>query len=262
MNNTNSFWDEGNPNRMHKAKEKTTNPIEIWLKEAIEFVTDSDKTTFDELAEDLLEQTKGVVYEDMIDENEIIEEDQFEEMQRNFQGDDFDNRAKNRFISLGKAYQRLTEVNPGERQGRRIVNYNKTEKPAVMSKTNFDFFDEIDDVDDIWGNDAKEESQSWENEPSENQSLERWMKEDDVFMWPLSVRLKAHKEWIDLRNQSLEATLRRLMSKYTSISAEIRSVMVKYEAKICRENRVVGMTSTAAVSTLSELYYLVTHMYK
>ncbi|KAG1433067.1 hypothetical protein G6F57_022445 [Rhizopus arrhizus] len=69
------FWDEGNPNRMHKAKEKTTNPIEIWLKEAIEFVTDSDKTTFDELAEDLLEQTKGVVCEDMIDENEIIEED-------------------------------------------------------------------------------------------------------------------------------------------------------------------------------------------
>lgn len=262
LNNMGSFWDEGNPNRIHNAKEKTTNPIEIWLKEAIEFVTDSDKTTFDEMAEDLLEQTKGVVYEDMVDENEIIEEDQFEEMQRNFQGDDFDYKAKNHFISLGKAYQRLTEVSLNERQGRKIVNYKKAGKPTTINRTNFDFFEDIDGVDDLWANDARKKSQSWENEPSENPSLERWMKEDDVFMWPLSVRLKAHKEWIDLRNQSLEATLRRLMSKYTSISAEIRSVMVKYEAKICRENRVVGMTSTAAVSTFSELYYLVTRMYK
>lgn len=241
LSNTNSLWQGGNPNRNQEVKEKVTNPIEIWLKDAIDFVSDGNMDRFnDERKEELLEQTKGKVFEDMIDEEaNLIDEEEMQDIQQNFKGEELSDARKNPFIPLGKAYQRLTESDPGERPGRKVVNYQKSERPRGID-THFDFFGEPEE--------EKDEQDMWGSLSNGNDAVERWMKEDDVFMWPLAARLKAHKRWIELRNQGLEAALRHLMTRYTEISKEIRTIMAKFEAKICRENRVVGMTSTAAVS--------------
>ncbi|KAG1185790.1 hypothetical protein G6F36_006673 [Rhizopus arrhizus] len=241
LSNTNNLWQGGNPNRNQEVKEKVTNPIEIWLKDAIDFVSDGNLGRFnDERKEELLEQTKGKVYEDMIDEEDnLIDEEEMQDIQLNFKGEELSDARKNPFIPLGTAYQRLTESGPGERPGRKVVNYQKSEKRRDIG-VNFNFFDESEEEKDVNGQNM------WGSLPDGNDAVERWMKEDDVFMWPLAARLKAHKRWIELRNQGLEAALRHLMTRYTEISKEIRTIMAKFEAKVCRENRVVGMTSTAA----------------
>ncbi|CAO3703460.1 unnamed protein product [Rhizopus stolonifer] len=238
-NSKNDMWAGGNPNVIQEVKEKVINPVEIWLKEAIDFVFDDNVDAFiNEKNQDLLEQTKGLVFEDMIeDEREVIEEEEFQDIQQNFKGEEPDARFKNEFISIGKFYRRLTETEPGERPGRKIVNYQKSEKPKTMA--NFDFFgDPQEDKDQF----------AWDDHHADcgADSVERWMKEDDVYVWPLAARLKLHKKWIEARNKRLEETLSQHMNSYTRISKDIRGVMVKHEARICRQNRVVGMTSTAA----------------
>lgn len=226
-------WFGGNPNHQQEVKEKPVNPVELWLKEAIEYVADGDamSTLADEMKQNYLEQQKGLVFEELIDERELIEEEELEEKIQVFQGDEQD--YKSQFIQIGKSYQRQTEPGLGEPPERKIVNYQKARAPAVIkASATFNFFDNNDE-------DTAEDHTKY--------SLERWMKEDDVGMWPLPVRLQAHKHWAEQKNAALQAKLDSLMICYHDFSKDIRKVMASFEAKICRENRVVGMTSTAAV---------------
>lgn len=233
-----SSWAGGNPNRITEVKEKQTNPVEIWLKEAIDYVDNAGvmSSFAEEMKESILEQEKGLVFDEDPDEREVIEEEELREIQQDFRGDDMG--PKNPFIQIGKAYQRQTEVALGERPERKVVNYQKIRSAVPMDSQKFNFFE--DEEEDIFEDDKK-------------YSLENWMKEDDVSMWPLPIRLKAHKMWVEDRNTGLEAKLNALMNRYHNLSIEIRKLMAAYEAKICKENRVVGMTSTAAVSTLSQI---------
>lgn len=238
-NNYANTWAGGNPNKVETAKEKQPNPVEIWLKEAIEYVGDAGgiSTFAEEMKQSLLEQEKGLVFADDPDERDLIEEEELKEVQMEFRGDD-DRASKSAFIQIGKSYRKQTETGPGEREERKIVNYQKIKTAATFEVCKFNFFEDTID-------------ENVFEEDNNKYSLDRWMKEDDLSMWPLPVRLKAHKKWIEERNRILEAKLNMLMKKYYALSADIRKLMAEYEAKICKENRVVGMTSTAAVSTKS-----------
>lgn len=227
-------WAGGNPNRVVEIKEKQTNPVEIWLKEAIDYVDNAGvmSTFHEEMKESILEQEKGLVFDDDPDEKEAIEEEEFREITQEFRGDDMG--PKNPFIQIGRAYQRLTEVELGERPERKVVNYQKIRSSVPVDSQKFNFFGD--------------EDEDFFEEEDKKYSLENWMKEDDVSMWPLPIRLKAHKMWVEDRNATLEARLNALMGRYHDLSLEIRKLMAAFEAKICKEHRVVGMTSTAAVS--------------
>ncbi|KAI9485981.1 MAG: RNA helicase [Benjaminiella poitrasii] len=224
-------WAGGNPNHNDEAKEKPPNPVEIWLKEAIDYVEEDGTMSSldDELKQMALEKEKGLVFEDMIDERELIEEEELKEVITNYT----EEPRKNPFIQIGKSYQRLTNPGPDERPQRKIVNYKKMKATNTFNTQQFNFFEDTID-------------ESALEEESTKYSLERWMKEDDVSMWPLPVRLKAHKKWAEQRNAALEAKLNSLMKQYLTMSTEIRKIMASFEAKICREHRIVGMTSTAA----------------
>jgi hypothetical protein len=242
----NSDWAGGNPNLVREVKENAPNPVEIWLKDAMDYVQDDGvmSSYAEELKQSLLEQEKGLVFDDIIDERELIEEEELKDYQEAFKGEDLDLRGnKNPFIQIGKAYQKQTESIIGERPERKIINYQKTKSETKFDAKKFNFFD-----DDFAEEEVVEEDHT-------KDSLARWMNEDDVSMWPLTARLKAHKIWADQRNTALEAKLNTLMNKYYSVSTEIRKAMAVFEAKICRENRVVGMTSTAAVSYFENKFF-------
>lgn len=228
-------WAGGNPNLVNPVKEKTQNPVEVWIKGAIDYVTDTGEMSSlaNDLKESILEQDKGLVFDDLNDERDMIEEEELQEVIVQFQGDD--QESKFPFIQIGKNYKRMTEVGLGERPERKVVNYSKMKTSSTFDASKFNFFD--DNIEQVL-----------QEEDSYKYSLDRWMKDDDVSMWPLQVRLKAHKQWVDQRNAGLEAKLNALMKQYYERSQDIRKRTADFEAKICRQNRVVGMTSTAAVS--------------
>jgi hypothetical protein len=240
--NTN-LWAGGNPNTP-VVVQPAVNPVELWLKDAIEYVTDDGAimSLANDLKEDLLETDKGLDFGDT-DDRELIEEEELEELQQAFKGEDQDRSFMNEFIRIGKAFQKTTESEPGERPERKVVNYKKTVAQKEFDPSTFSFFD-----DDDGGDDSSNTMANEPNEPNENDYhiLERWTKEDDVSMWPLSARLQAHKRWVNQRNTEIEATIVECMRRYVEISKDIRKIWTTHEAKICRENRVVGMTSTAA----------------
>lgn len=228
-------WAGGNPNLVQPAKEKAANPVESWLKEAIDYVDDAGEMSSlaDDLKQSILEQDKGLVFDDINDERDMIEEEELQDVIVDYQGDE--QAMKYPFIQIGKNYKRQTEVGLGERPERKIVNYSKMKTTNTFDSSKFNFFD--DNIDEVL-----------QEEDSYKYSLDRWMKDDDLSMWPLPVRLKAHKKWVDQRNAGLEAKLNNLMRQYYERSQSIRKCTADFEAKICRQNRVVGMTSTAAVS--------------
>ncbi|KAF7723771.1 hypothetical protein EC973_001684 [Apophysomyces ossiformis] len=241
-----SDWGGGNPNLRTETGEKTLNPIEVWLKDAIEYVGDgATRYTFDDAVKDDLLEAKGLVFEEEMDEAELVDEEELQEITMNFTDDQQDLRGnKSPYINIGTAYRKKTSDEPqiqtffssvvenrsGTQQGRKVVNYSKSEPTRTFDATSFDFFDEPEEV---------------ILEP-QHYVLERWMKDDDVTLWPLTVRLKAHKLWIQQRNEELSHRLRSLMRRYEEVSQEIRKLTVANDAQICREYRVVGMTSTAA----------------
>ncbi|EPB87088.1 hypothetical protein HMPREF1544_06112 [Mucor circinelloides 1006PhL] len=226
-------WAGGNPNLVQPAKEKAANPVESWLKEAIDYVDDAGEMSSlaDDLKQSILEQDKGLVFDDINDERDMIEEEELQDVIVDYQGDE--QAMKYPFIQIGKNYKRQTEVGLGERPERKIVNYSKMKTTNTFDSSKFNFFD--DNIDEVL-----------QEEDSYKYSLDRWMKDDDLSMWPLPVRLKAHKKWVDQRNAGLEAKLNNLMRQYYERSQSIRKCTADFEAKICRQNRVVGMTSTAA----------------
>ncbi|KAI8979973.1 RNA helicase [Pilobolus umbonatus] len=223
-------WAGGNPNRITEVKEKLLNPVEAWLREAIEYVEgERNLTASDQEKEDILNANKGSGFDDPED-TELIEEEEYNELAGNFKGED-DSTFKFEFINIGRAYKRKTEPEPGEPTGRKVVNYNKISR-KIPKTTTFSFFEESDEEKD-------EEKDAYHG-------LKEWINQNDVYRWPLSARLQAHKKWITERNKNIEADIRNLMKRYVQTTAELRKVTTNFEAKICRENRVVGMTSTAA----------------
>ncbi|KAI9274618.1 RNA helicase [Phascolomyces articulosus] len=239
-------WASGNPNIQDPVETKEINPIEIWLKDAIEFVGPSSSlfTYTDQLKEDLLDTQQGLVFEDDMDESDLVDEEELREIAANFV-EEPDTR-KRPMIHIGSGYQKkrdqpsvvtmydmhVENKRPGAENERKIINYKKIQAPRTLDTSSFNFFEDTIDQSAL--------------EP-QHYVLERWMKEEpDVTMWPLPVRLKAHKKWADLRYQEQCGALRNLMREYEEISAEIRRLNTRSDARLCRENRVIGMTSTAA----------------
>ncbi|KAI8077729.1 RNA helicase [Halteromyces radiatus] len=256
-NTTNSLdWMQGNPNHFPQEEEKPINPVEIWLRDAIEYINEQGVmfSYADELKDALLEQQKGLVFEND-DEQDYIDEDEVQELAANYRDEDLRGNKNNRFINIGRAYKKESNDNVtsvkdlffgnamaggmnNKTNDRKVINYKKTESAKLEREftTDFSFFDD------------KEERMNDDDidMTEKHQVLERWMKDDDVTLWPLTVRLKAHKKWANLRNQSMEKEIIALVRQYNQVSAEIRRINVLNDAQICRANRVVGMTSTAA----------------
>ncbi|KAI7881845.1 P-loop containing nucleoside triphosphate hydrolase protein [Lichtheimia hyalospora FSU 10163] len=248
-----SEWLDGNPNLEPEAKGTKVNAIEIWLQDAIEYASANGAlyTFQDELKEDLLEQQKGLIFDEE-DEEDVMDEDEIREIKLNFVDEPDLRGNKNKFINIGYAYQKQEDPNErpetfwdrvmdnagnnvGRRdaQARRIVNYKKMDSAKSKATGGFNFFDDL-----------MEESP---DEEPQHYVLERWAKDEpDATMWPLPVRLEAHKRWAEQRNRDLSATLRGLMVQYENVSKEIRKLNVTRDVKICRDHRVIGMTSTAA----------------
>ncbi|KAI9318931.1 P-loop containing nucleoside triphosphate hydrolase protein [Dichotomocladium elegans] len=245
-------WSSGNPNLEEDTEDKL-NPVEVWLKDAIEYINSNGSlyTAADELRDKLLEQEQGLFFEED-EQDDLIDEDELQEITLNFEEppDLRGNRQKS-FINIGYAYKK--KQSQGNRQlsfyeqmmadgrkdignERKVINYNKinpARKPVALEiDDEFNFFDDLID------------------QPSPEPThyvMERWMREEeDATLWPLPVRLEAHKRWAEQRNRDLSAVLRGLVAQYDAVSQDIRKVFVQKDAKICRENRVVGLTSTAA----------------
>ncbi|KAI9493210.1 RNA helicase [Zychaea mexicana] len=239
-------WAGGNPNIQDPAEEKKINPVEIWLKDAIEFVgpMSSLYSYTHQLKEDLLDTQKGLVFEDDVDESDLVDEEELQEITANF-AEEPDTR-KRPFINIGSAYQKkkggpsvvsmYDSLVEGKRQGtedeRKVINYKKIKATRTFDASSFNFFEDTVDESAL--------------EP-QHLVLERWMKEEpDVTMWPLPVRLEAHKKWADERYKDQCSTINHLISEYERVSVEIRRLNMMSDAQICRKNRVIGMTSTAA----------------
>lgn len=252
---------EGNPNLKTEDKKETINPVEVWLKDAIEYV-DSSGVMYnfaEEMKEDLLEQQKGLVFEEDFNEDEFIDEDEVQEFKLNYTDEPDLRGNKNQFINIGEAYKkqsskapkietlwgRVVEGRDNMDNQRKIVNYKKIQSARTFDTQKFNFFEETVDESAL--------------EP-QHYVLERWMKEEpDITLWPLPVRLKAHKRWVEQRNKELAAAVRQLMARYEDVSREIQMLNVQRDAAICRKHRVVGMTSTAAVSSICSFIMLADH---
>lgn len=243
-------WDTGNTNYAAEKKEKNINPVEIWLHDAIEYV-DGSSPMYDfteEMKEDLLEQNRGLVFEDENDEEDLADEEELREITLNFAEEPDLRGNKSTFINIGRAYKKQWSESPtvstmysrlveGNRAPagteRKIINYKKIQTAKTFNTDEFNFFENVID-------ESVFEPQHY--------VLERWMKEeDDVTLWPLPVRLKAHKKWAELRNREYTEHLKELIKRYENVCKEIRRFNMLSDARTCRENRVIGMTSTAAV---------------
>ncbi|KAI9014572.1 RNA helicase [Phycomyces nitens] len=237
-----SMWGGNrNPNPNHQEPEKIApkNPVEIWLKDAIELVNESGVpySAEDDERDAFLEQQKGLLFDEDDDEDELIEEDELQEITQNFKEDLQDLKGdKSPYINIGSAYRNQSEGfsrrQTNRDEARKVINYKKTDNRGFDS-SRFDFFDDAP------------ESQVFQ-EDDNHDVLERWMKDDDVSMWPLSVRLKAHKKWASQLQKEQGQAIKSLVARYEECSKEIRKMQVKNDALICREARVVGLTSTAA----------------
>ncbi|KAI9302511.1 RNA helicase [Cunninghamella echinulata] len=241
-------WLSGNLN-LQTEMEKSINPVEIWLQDAIEYVGSHDiyASYVEDLKDEFLEQ-KGLVYEDDNNEDELMDEEEMQEIAQNyFDGQDLRGN-KNRYVNIGKAYKNKVNntlntftfnmfgnmqqhnLYNNDPNGRKIINYEKTDRATRITSEQFDFFNDGDDL----------------SYQQQHEVLERWMKNDEVTMWPLAVRLKAHKKWAALRRKEYEKQLNALIDEYNKTTVDIRKKTVLNDAKICKENRVIGMTSTAA----------------
>lgn len=282
-------WAQGNPNHLVEAAEKPINAIEIWLNDAIEYTNRQDAISAfaEEMKDQLLEQQKGLVYDDDPNEEDIIDEEEAQELTQNFR-DGLDLQGnKSRFINIGASYKTASSnessatdtffgnstamfgqvVTNSNANKRKVINYNKSNPPSILSNSGnrkrnnnpsakkmpiaqFDFFsDNTPSTMRVDPNDQSYEELQ-QDEEEQHEVLERWIKTDDVTLWPLTVRLKAHKRWAAMRNRSIEQEIQAIILQYNQVSVEIRKQNVLNDAKLCRANRVVGMTSTAAVSLL------------
>ncbi|KAI8335061.1 P-loop containing nucleoside triphosphate hydrolase protein [Chlamydoabsidia padenii] len=256
-------WAMGNPNHLVEATEKPINAVEIWLKDAIEYTDRQDALASytEEMKDQLLEQQKGLVYEDDPNEDDLIDEDEAQELAQNYTDGQDLRGNKSKFINIGASYKvssvkETTGSFYGNSASRKVINYKKTNSnmgrsfasktPTAPSVATFDFFS--DGPAQTFNNSTTSTNKDRFDEPSEEQHevLERWMKDDDVTLWPLTVRLKAHKKWAAMRNSHMEKEIMAAVKQYNQVSLEIRKQNVLNDAKICRANRVVGMTSTAA----------------
>lgn len=224
-------WLAGNPNTAVEEKEQV-NPIEIWLRDAITFVSNTGTmyNIAQEQLECLLEENQGRSFE-MDQEEEEADEDEVQERVANFLSDPEPPRRANDFVNIGGAYK-VTETGSSTQDGRRkFVDYSKMSPESTYDQHEFNFFEE----------------DATPNKP-EHYVLQRWMKEEsDLTLWPLAVRLEAHQKWVTERNKEYSATIRSLMVDYATISNELRKAYLKADLQICRQSRVIGMTSTAAV---------------
>ncbi|KAL0081247.1 RNA helicase [Phycomyces blakesleeanus] len=236
-----------NPNPNHREEEKVppVNPVEVWLKDAIEFVNESGApfNLDDDEKADFLEQQKGLLFDEDEDEDELIEEEELQEITQNFKEDLQDLKAdKSPYINIGVAYRNQSESfsrrQTNRDETRKVINYKKTAARGFDS-SRFNFFDDS-------AAPLSYDEDDKEQDDEQHNVLERWMKDDDVSMWPLAVRLKAHKKWAQQLQQEQGQTIRSLIVRYEECSKEIRKMQVKNDALICREARVVGLTSTAA----------------
>ncbi|KAI8072336.1 P-loop containing nucleoside triphosphate hydrolase protein [Gongronella butleri] len=280
-----SDWEMGNPNVASPTDEKSINPVEVWLADAIEFISpNAPLHTFSSHLKDELLNPKGLVFDDDNAEEDLVDEDEMGEIKLNFFDAMDSPMRKNRFINIDRAYKGSSGASMADDPSlrgaayyghvvgtssqpqfeRKIVNYKKKvettlHQPAQKSTTKakattLSFFDDSDDGDDDDNGDGNSDTSSnnaapaaqFQENDDQHMVLERWMKEDDVTLWPLPVRLQAHKKWIAIRNQQLEMAIQGLIQRYNRLCKDIRSIYVESDAAICRKSRVVGMTSTAA----------------
>ncbi|ORX48781.1 P-loop containing nucleoside triphosphate hydrolase protein [Hesseltinella vesiculosa] len=272
-----SDWDTGNVNHAQPAEPKAVDAIEVWLRDAIEFVNPGGEQS--SLSEDLknqfFDQQKGRLFEDDDAEEDLIEEDELKEITQNFfDGSDVrSNKAAytniNRFYKpVGDSGQR----NPAQSMyqahvvgfqhppksttlQRKVLNYKKPDPyrakttKGIKSAATFDFFSDDEDDDDdgeiVFSATAKMHETA-EDPEDHHEVLERWMKDDDVTLWPLPVRLQAHKIWATERNRQIASKINGLAQSYDRLSKDIRKLRIESDALLCRQSRVVGLTSTGA----------------
>ncbi|KAI7869110.1 P-loop containing nucleoside triphosphate hydrolase protein [Spinellus fusiger] len=227
-----SQWGGGNPNQP-QVKEEPVNPVEIWLKDAIGYAdsTEREISLASDIRNEFLEQQKGLLFNEDQDEEDLIDEEELKDIAYNFT-EDVPEALYEKWpsINIGKDYISYSEQPDLQqrmgKRGRRTLNYKKIDTGFDTSQ--FNFF---------------ENTQVYE-EP--HYVLERWLKEDDLSMWPLPVRLKAHKRWEQQLREEQGETLKSLFLRYSQCNEEIHKIRLKHDATLCKGVRVIGLTSTAA----------------
>jgi hypothetical protein len=227
---------DANPNRRDSAPVKPPHPVELWLSSAIETINPLETVPgYDELDPtkgDFLEQLKGLALEKDDEEEDAMDEEEVRENIQNFKDENSSGNKKDPFIGLGLSYwfrpaNAPTGKGPSATNGssnsiieRKIINYEKQ--------------------DDSVGERRRTEWQL-------SNDWKVWRKNSqDVSQWPMAVRLQAHKHWVTMRNNDTIRAIASIMKQYTSLSKEFKQLRTATDAKICKKNRVIGMTSTAA----------------
>ncbi|SAM02230.1 hypothetical protein [Absidia glauca] len=282
---TPSIRAQRNPNHPVEALENHINAVEIWLNDAIEYTNRQDiiSAFAEEMKNHIPEQQHGLVYGDDPIENNVQEEEEAQELVKNFrEGLDLQG-YESRFINIGTSYKTssfhdASATDPffgnsvsmfgqvivsSNTNKRKAIDYNRSNPPSIISSSSsrrsnnnfsaketpavrFDFFGDDPHPNMMRSNPIDHADEELQQDEDEHEALERWMKTDDVTLWPLAVRLKAHKRWAAIRNRTIEQEIQAIILQYNQVSAEIHKQSILNDAKLCRANRVVGMTSMAA----------------
>lgn len=218
-----------------KVPEIPPNPVEIWLTAALDVMNPLETAPAydisDTFKDDLLEQQKGKLFGDENDEEDAADEEEVRENIQNFRDENDSGNTKDKYIGLGASYwhnpatpprgkRRTTSANGGKVTECKFVNYYKCDDNVGMKRRT-----------------AWQISNDWAV----------WRQNsDDISTWPLSIRLQAHHQWQELRNKDIAFTIKSIMKQYLSVSRDFKLARTELDAKICKQNRIIGMTSTAA----------------
>ncbi|GAB5585544.1 hypothetical protein Unana1_00444 [Umbelopsis nana] len=217
------------------APERPPHPVEIWLGSAIETVNPMQSMPgYDELDPskgDILDQIKGKEFEKDEEEEEAMDEEEVQEKIQNFREENSSGSKKDPFIGLNLSYW-FQPASPPKGSGPPTSNGSST----IAERRTINYDRQDDSV-------GEKRRTQWQLSNDWNV----WCRNTtDVSSWPMAVRLAAHKDWVKMRNMETIKTIRSIMKQYTSLSRDFKKIRTATDAKICKRNRVIGMTSTAA----------------
>lgn len=264
------------------------NPVEVWLKDAItsESPFETSKggvsgSASEEYKEAYLESGKGMIAEALA-EAEHIEEEKLNEMNADYKITEFKEDSKmprGEVIGIGPGYwsapasgtlpkdvggrsERHGGFDAGPwsgNQGRGTKSQSwvggwessgsgdgfgrrrQMEEEMETKVINYSHY-----IDEYIGDNIEDEDEK--NQVVEGKEIRQWLKIENVYQWPIAVRLLLHRRWVKARDAQIEKEVMKLVEKYKYLAEEIREKYVAADARLCKDNRIVGMTSTAAVS--------------
>ncbi|KAI9290036.1 P-loop containing nucleoside triphosphate hydrolase protein [Umbelopsis sp. AD052] len=239
---TNFTKNRGQHEGNHAKKEpvvnkKPPNPVEMWLGGAVSTVHPLQVLPgYEELniaKGEFLEQQKGLLIDKEADEEDAMDEEEVRDNIQNFKDESSSGNKKDPRIGLNRTYW-FQPSNPSK--GSAPVNNAPGASNSLAERRAVNY---------EWKDNSVGEQRRTTWQLSDDWKV--WCRgSNDLRQWPMAVRLQAHRAWVDMRNKDIVRTIRSITKQYSALSRDFKAIRTATDAKICRRNRVIGMTSTAA----------------